>query len=77
MPVHEPYDEAKHGSYGAYLRAKGLQVRPAGWSWNTRDQVLEDTPTRRTVRDQAGNDVTERTDENGGYHRDVNINLRG
>lgn len=76
MPA-ERYDPALHGKYGDWLKAKRLQVRPSGWTWNTRDQVLEDSPTRRTVRDQAGNDVTERTDDRGGYHRDVTINLRG
>lgn len=70
------YDPQIHGTYGNYLRAKAIQVRPTGWTWQTRDQVLKDTPTRKTVRDQAGNDVTERTDESGGYHRDVAINLR-
>lgn len=76
MPEHERYDPAKHGTYGNYLRLKGIQVRAAGWSWNTRDQVVEDSPTRKTVRDQAGNDVTERTDEQGRQHKDVRINLR-
>ncbi|MEU4225800.1 hypothetical protein AB0F17_16020 [Nonomuraea sp. NPDC026600] len=66
----------EESEYGRKLRAKNLQVRTGGWTWNTRDQVLADTPDRKTVRDQAGNDVTERTDENGGYHRDVTINLR-
>lgn len=42
----------------------------------TQDQVLIDTPTQRTVRDQLGHDVTERTDERGRQHRDVTINLR-
>lgn len=74
MPSPEPYDPARHGSYADYLRGKNLQVRPAGWTWRTRDQVLKDSPTRKTVRDQAGNDVTERTDDSG-YHRDVTINL--
>ena len=71
-----PWDPASGVTFGEYARRKRLQVRPDGWTWATRDQVLEDTPTRLTVRDQAGNDVTERTDEKGGYHRDVQINLR-
>lgn len=71
-----PWDPSSGKTFGQYVREKGVQVRPSGWTWQTRDQVLEDTPTRRTVRDQAGNDVTERTDEHGGYHRDVAINLR-
>lgn len=73
MPENEPPEDI---SYGERLRRKGIQVRPSGWTWQTRDQVLEDSPARKTVRDQAGNDVTERTDEKGGYHRDVAINLR-
>ncbi|MEU6710011.1 hypothetical protein ABZ897_00915 [Nonomuraea sp. NPDC046802] len=70
------WDPASGITFGQYMRLKGVQVRPAGWTWQTRDQVLEDSPTRRTVRDQVGNDVTERTDDKGGYHRDVAINLR-
>lgn len=66
----------EESEYGRKLRAKNLQVRTGGWTWNTRDQVLADSPTGKTVRDQAGNDVTERVDEHGGYHRDVMINLR-
>jgi hypothetical protein len=71
------FDPAVHGTYGNYLRSKNLQVRPSGWTWVTRNQVVEDSPARKTVRDQCGHDVTERTDEHGGYHRDVTINLRG
>ena len=62
-------------SYGERLRAKGIQHIRGGRTHATRDVVLEDTPTRKTVRDQAGHDVTERTDERGRYHRDVRINL--
>lgn len=71
-----PWDPNSGVPFGKYVRDKGIQVRPAGWTWSTRDQVLQDSPTLKTVRDQAGNDVTERTDERGGYHRDVAINLR-
>ncbi|HEY9369314.1 hypothetical protein [Streptomyces sp.] len=70
-----PWDP-EQGTFGAYMRSKNVQVRPVGWTWATRDQVLADTSARRTVRDQCGNDVTERTDEQGREHRDVNINLR-
>lgn len=70
------FDPAIHGTYGNYLRGKNLQVRAGGWTWATCDQVVEDSPTRKTVRDQAGHDVTERTDERGRQHRDVRINLR-
>lgn len=76
MPRMPEYDPSSGITYGEWLRRKGIQVRPSGWTWQTRDQVLEDTPARRTVRDQCGHDVTERTDERGGYHRDVQINLR-
>lgn len=68
-----PWDP-KDGTFGAYVRDKNLQVRPSGWTWRTRDQPLEDTPTRRSVRDQLGHVVTERTDASG-THRDVEINL--
>lgn len=42
----------------------------------TKDTVLVDTPTQRTVRDGNGHDVTLRTDERGVEHQDVTINLR-
>jgi hypothetical protein len=53
-----------------------VEVIPAGRTWATRDEVLVDTPRKKAVLDQLGNVVTERTDERGGYHRDVRINLR-
>ncbi|MEU6725462.1 hypothetical protein ABZ917_17280 [Nonomuraea wenchangensis] len=71
-----PWNPDSGESFGEYMRSKGVQVRPSGWTWTTRDQVIEDSPTRRTVRDQAGHEVTERTDEQGREHRDVHIHLR-
>lgn len=71
-----PWDPESGQTFGEYVRSKRPQVRPSGWTWATRDQVVEDSPTRKTVRDQAGHDVTERTDERGRQHRDVRINLR-
>lgn len=55
------YDPAKHGTYGEWLRSKGIQVRPGGWTWRTRDQVSEyrgkdGHPVKDTV-DQLGNRV--------------------
>ncbi|GHE47256.1 hypothetical protein GCM10017673_56370 [Streptosporangium violaceochromogenes] len=61
-------------TYAEWLRWKS--VAPMQRTHATQDQVLIDTPTQRTVRDQLGHDVTERTDERGRQHRDVTINLR-
>lgn len=72
-----PWDRNSGLTFAEYMRRKNVHVRPTGWTWRTRDQVLDDSRTRHTIRDQAGNDVTERTDKDGGYHRDVTINLRG
>lgn len=71
-----PWDPESGLTFGEYMRDKGIQVRPSGWTWATRDQVVEDSRTRKTVRDQAGHEVTERTDERGRDHRDVHIYLR-
>lgn len=71
-----PWTPETGQTFGEYMRDKAIQVRPSGWTWATRDQVVEDSPTRKTVRDQAGHDVTERTDGQGREHKDVNINLR-
>lgn len=68
------YDPAKWPTYGAYLRAKNLQVRP-GWTWRTRDQVAEgrrsDGTRFQRRRDQLGHDTVEHADG----RRDVTINL--
>ncbi|MBN6054510.1 hypothetical protein JYK22_21390, partial [Nonomuraea sp. RK-328] len=66
-----------YGPDGSMSYAEWMQWKCVGAmqrTWATKDQVLEDSPTRKTVRDQNGHDVTERTDERG-YHRDVTINL--
>lgn len=73
--AHEPYDPTVHGTYGAYLRSKGIQVKGSRY-----------TPVRREYRDEGGRvvrDVIERephggvsitrnrTDSRGGDHQDV------
>ncbi|MFD0883566.1 hypothetical protein ACFQ08_03195 [Streptosporangium algeriense] len=78
------WDPESGESFGAYLRggaplgakARTVEVVEGGRTWATRDQVLVDTPTRRAVQDQLGHVVTEHTDDRGGYHRSVRINLR-
>lgn len=69
------YNPDVHGTYGAYLRAKGIQVKGSRY-----------TPVRREYRDEGGRvvrDVIERephggvsitrnrTDSRGGDHQDV------
>lgn len=65
-------------SYAEKLRRKG--VRALGRTWRTQDQVREgvrkDGTRFKTVRDQNGNDVTDRTGPDGRERRDVRINLR-
>jgi len=61
--VAEEYDRSRHGPYGEWLRAKGVQARPQGWTHATHDQVREghDRNGRRfkATTDQLGNDVIE------------------
>ena len=75
-----PYDPEVDGPYADWLKGKGVQARPQGFSNATRDQVVEgrrDDGTRfKTVRDQLGHDVTDRTGPDGRERRDVRINLR-
>lgn len=66
-----------YGPNGDMTYAQWLKWKCVGSmerTWATKDQVLTDTPTEKTVRDQLGHVVAERTDERG-YHRDVTINL--
>lgn len=77
-----PWDP-ESGTFGAYMRGgeplgegRSVDVVTGERTSATRDQVLVDTPRRKTVMDQLGHVVTERTDARGGYHRDVRINLR-
>jgi hypothetical protein len=74
-----PEDSAADISYGEKLRRKGIQVRTSGWSWRTRDQVAEGRTDEggrfKTVRDQAGHEVTEETTPTGRQRRHVHINL--
>lgn len=78
-----PWDPESGQTFGEHLRGgaplgegRTADVITGERTWATRDQVLVDTPTRRTVRDQLGHEVTERTDSRGQQHRDVHINLR-
>lgn len=76
-----PYDPEVDGRYADWLKDKGVQTRPGGWTNATHDQVLEDVPTRgdasgrKTVRDQLGHDVTQETTSDGRERRHVRINL--
>lgn len=66
--------------YGERLRRKGIQVQSRGRTWATKDEVREgvrgDGTKFKTVRDQNGHDVTDRTGPDGRERRDVRINLR-
>jgi hypothetical protein len=66
-------------TYAERLRAKGVQVRPSGWTWGTRDQVAEwrtdDGARFKAVRDQGGHIVTEETTPSGRQRKHVAINL--
>ena len=66
----ETYDPSVHGSYGRWLREKGVQARAGGWTNATRDQVLVDTPSEKRVLDQLGNEVR----QYGRDQQDVTIN---
>lgn len=70
-----PWDPASGIPFGEYMRAKGIQVRPSGWTWRTRDEVRQGrrpdgVAVKRTV-DQLGHETTEHADG----RRDVTINL--
>ncbi|MGA5764473.1 hypothetical protein [Nonomuraea bangladeshensis] len=77
MPGHEPYDPAVHGSYGAYLRGKGLQVHGGRSTPRRRETVDEGGRRRREVTELTASGaittVTNRTDERGGAHQDVHV----
>lgn len=60
--------------FDEYMRWKAVGVLQR--THVTKDQVLVDTPAMKTVRDENGHDVTERTSPDGRQHRDVTINLR-
>jgi hypothetical protein len=63
-------------TFGEYMRSKAVQVRPAGWTWATRDQVAtgrrEDGVLFEHRVDQLGHETTEHADG----RRDATINLR-
>jgi len=57
----EEYDRDRHGPYGEWLKNKGVQARPSGWTHATRDQPREyvgkDGRRVKDVTDQLGNRV--------------------
>ncbi|MER7213220.1 hypothetical protein ABT340_39670 [Streptosporangium sp. NPDC000239] len=61
-------------TYAQWLQSKG--VGSMRRTYATKPQVLVDTAVQRTVRDENGHDVTDRTSPDGREHRDVTINLR-
>lgn len=82
-----PYNPEEHGTFGSYMRGgepvgegRTTDVVVGERTCATRDQVVEgrteDGGRYKRVRDQLGNDVTERTDARGRQRKDVNINLR-
>lgn len=66
-------------TYAERLRAKGVQVRPSGWTSATRDQVDEgrtdDGGRYKHTTDQLGHEVTEETTPVGRERKHVRINL--
>jgi hypothetical protein len=74
-----PWDPDSGQTFGEYVLSKVVQVRPGGWTLTTRDQVTEGRNPAgerfKTVTDQLGNQVTERTDAKGRQRKDVHINL--
>jgi hypothetical protein len=67
-----------YGPDGSWTYAEELRWKAVGAlrrTHVTKDRVLVDTPTQRTVRDGNGHDVTLRTDERGVERQDVTINL--
>lgn len=77
------YDPSSGQTFGEWMRGgaplgggRTVEVIEGGRTWATRDQVLADTPKRRTVRDQCGNDVTQETTSDGRERQHVRINLR-
>lgn len=68
------WDPDRDGPFGAYVRAKGIQVRPNGWTNATRDLVTEgvgkDGRPFKKVRDQLGNDTV----QHGADQQSVRIN---
>lgn len=73
------YDPAVHGTYGQWLRDKGLQVkgdRTVPRSRETRDEHgrIVRSVTRMTDSGAITTD-RDRTDERGGTHRDVHVHM--
>lgn len=56
--MREEYDRSKHGPYAEWLKNKGVQTRPRGWTHATHDQTREG-------RDRAGQRFKATTDQLG------------
>lgn len=74
-----PPDPESGVTYAEWLRQKGVQVRPGGWT-GTRDQVAEwrtdDGGRFKRTTDQAGHETTQETTPDGREKQHVRINLR-
>ncbi|MGA4989889.1 hypothetical protein [Nonomuraea bangladeshensis] len=70
--MREEYDPDRHGSYGAWLRSKGLHVRAGGWTHATHDQAREyvgkDGRRVKDVTDQLGNRVVQHGQDQQSVH---------
>ncbi|KAB8186887.1 hypothetical protein FH608_046200 [Nonomuraea phyllanthi] len=68
----DEYDPSLHGSYGRWLREKGVQTRAGGWTNATHDQVREgvgeDGRRFKVVTDQLGNDVIQHGNDQQSVH---------
>lgn len=82
-----PWDPDSGVSFGEWMRGgqplgegRTADVVVGERTWVTRDQPVEgrteDGSRFKTVRDQNGHDVTDRTGPDGRERRDVRINLR-
>ena len=82
-----PWDPDSGISFGEYMRGgqplgegRTADVVTGDRTWATRDQVAEgrrdDGTHYKTVTDQLGNQVTDRTGPDGRERRDVRIQLR-
>ena len=82
-----PWDPETGQTFGEYARGgaplgegRTADVVTGERTWRTRDQVAEGRSEGggryKTVTDQLGHQVTERTDARGRQRKDVNIRLR-
>jgi hypothetical protein len=76
MPAYEPYDPDRHGTYGAWLRGKGVQVHGGKTAPRRRETLDEGGRRRREVTELtpsgAVTTVTNRSDARGD-HQDVHV----